>query len=302
MNFLFSGLQRLTHHQAKWWKWALIIVSTYFLAKSLSRILAGLLFPLELPEEPGSSKNRVRSSDQKLPIALILDRNLFDSKAKEARSGPGGPVDINSQDLRPSTMAADLLGTLDFQNEIFSAGLIRDRSANLTQFYRKGERLQDAEIVKIERQRVIVQRAGRLEYLEIQGAKTALNPSLSTRPGSSKPGGEDVRQIEDNRFEVSGASLQQYLSDPSLYTSARAIPHTDSNGRIVGFKIVDMQESSVFRKLGMQRGDIIKRVNGDDVNGIDKVMQLVTTLQNEKRIAIDIERNGVGVNYIYDIR
>jgi len=298
MNILFSGLQRISQNQAKLWKWSFIVVTTYFLAKTVSRILASLYFPLELPEDAGINMARGRSAEPRVEVSRILDRNIFDSRAKEAKLRPSG-IDVNSQDIRPSNMAADLLGTLDFQNSIFSAALIRDRSSNTQNFYRKNDPIQDATVVKIERHRVIIERNGRLEFLELAAAKSSLKPTPVVKAAAAS---EEVKQIDENRFEVSGASLQNYLSDPSLLTSARAVPFTDASGKIVGFKIVDMQESSVFKKLGIQRGDVIKSVNGDPVNGIDKVMQLVTAMRTEKRISLDIERNGVGVNYIYDIR
>lgn len=298
MNILFSGLQRISQNQAKLWKWSFIMITTYFLAKTVSRIIAGLYFPLELPDDGDIDNSRSRRSEARVEVSRILDRNIFDSRAKEAKLRPNGD-DFNSQDIRPSNLAADLLGTLDFQNSIFSAALIRDRSSNTQAFYRKNDSLQDSTVVKIERHRVIIEKNGRLEYLELAAAKSSLKPGPVVKAGSAS---EEVKQVDENRFEVSGASLQSYLSDPALLTSARAVPFTDASGKIVGFKIVDMQETSVFKKLGIQRGDVIKAVNGDPVNGIDKVMQLVTAMRTEKRISLDIERNGVGVNYIYDIR
>lgn len=305
MSFLSGPIQNLfqsiSQNQAKLWRWALILVSTYFVAKTLSHLTASFFLPLELPEEGDAYSSSSRRVEPRVEISRIIDRNIFNSRAKDSRFTPEAQPELDFQNIRPSNIAADLLGTLDFENSVFSAALVKDRGSNSTSFYRRGDRLQDASVVKVERHRLIIERAGRLEFLEIQAAKLSPKTAAMTTPGAAG-GSEDIKQIEDNRFEVTQASLTAALEDPALMSSARAEPNIDANGRINGFRITNIQDNSVFKKLGIQRGDVIKRVNGDELNGIDKVTQLFGALRSEKRISLDIERNGVGVNYIYDIR
>ena len=55
-------------------------------------------------------------------------------------------------------------------------------------------------------------------------------------------------------------------------------------------------------KLGMKDNDIIKRVNGQDLDSFEKATGLFTALRNEKTISIDLVRNGTRINYSYEIR
>jgi type II secretory pathway component PulC len=52
----------------------------------------------------------------------------------------------------------------------------------------------------------------------------------------------------------------------------------------------------------MKDNDIIKRVNGMDLDSFEKATGLFTALRSEKSISIDLVRNGQRISYTYEIR
>jgi general secretion pathway protein C len=74
------------------------------------------------------------------------------------------------------------------------------------------------------------------------------------------------------------------------------------NGEAAGFKIRHLKEGNDFEKLGLKNNDIIKRVNGLEVNDLTDVLQAVYQLSDETEFTLEVQR-GEGMqdlNYRLD--
>lgn len=288
------------------WLGLYILSFSFFLAKSLSLVLGYYFLPLELPSEelgPRRTRPEVRT---RADLSRILSRNLFNSEASKTRRLTKEPI-VDPNELRPSSVNAELIGTVVFQNSKYSAALIRNRSDNTTKYYSVGDNVLDAIVMKIERFRVIIQRDGRLETLELQAAKTKMSIPGPSRRGieSSGPSSGQVKfeEIGPGRYLVPERTINDLMSNlPQIMRDARAVPNIGPDNSINGFKLVEIKPNSIFEKLGLQNGDIVRRVNEEDLNSIEKGMSLFTALRNEKTISIDIDRSGSRLNYTYEIR
>lgn len=87
---------------------------------------------------------------------------------------------------------------------------------------------------------------------------------------------------------------------PQLLTEARALPNM-VNGRIDGFRVVDIQENSILRKL-VDPGDVIKQVDGEQLDSVSKSMELYNSLRTKNQVRLVVERNGRLVTLTYNIR
>jgi general secretion pathway protein C len=74
-----------------------------------------------------------------------------------------------------------------------------------------------------------------------------------------------------------------------------------SGGRVDGFRFVAIQPNSIYEKLGFKPMDVIKRVNGQEVNSPTKAMELYNALKTESRLQLTVERNGREELFKYDI-
>ena len=87
----------------------------------------------------------------------------------------------------------------------------------------------------------------------------------------------------------------------SLATEARIVPYFE-NGESKGFKLYSIKPNSLIAKVGIMNGDIIRKVNGYDINSPEKALQVYSLLKSENRISIDITRNGRPKTFEYEIK
>ena len=66
-----------------------------------------------------------------------------------------------------------------------------------------------------------------------------------------------------------------------------------------GFKLFSIHPDSIYSKIGIQNGDVIKRINGNDVNSPGKALEIFSGLRDASGIDIEIERNGNNLQLRY---
>ncbi len=300
-------LQWVGRHQENLWRLSLIVVISFFAAKGTNLWIANKYLPLDF----SAFQSGIRSSSPALePLAepnlqTIISRNIFDSEArKRLATGNSQPA---TGSITPSTLPFELMGTIVFKNAKFSVALIKDRGSNKMAYYGTGDSLSSALVRTIERFRVIIENGGRLESLELKAGESKLMsaPKLYS-PTSPNPGSSDgvaFEEIGPGRFSLPGSVIEDTMSNFSqILTQARMIPNLTPDNKTDGFKVFQIKPGSIFEKMGLKDQDIIKRVNGTDLDSFEKATGLFTALRNEKSISIDIVRNGARLNYTYEIR
>lgn len=84
---------------------------------------------------------------------------------------------------------------------------------------------------------------------------------------------------------------------PKLLMQASSEP-VIINGEIIGFRMFNFEENSIYQKLGMQDGDIVKSINGSPLNNVARTIQLLNGMKDESglgKVAVQVERNGMPV-------
>ncbi|MBL7685873.1 MAG: hypothetical protein JNK65_07575, partial [Deltaproteobacteria bacterium] len=163
-------------------------------------------------------------------------------------------------------------------------------------------------IKKILQDRIEFVNGGHMEYAEIEKlASVGVNtnsPLSKLDPTAAKPGAPaapGVTPKAGGKFTVDQAELDSALNNlDKLFTEVRAVPNF-VGGKPAGLKLLSMTPTSIFAKLGLQRGDVIERINGSDVD-MQKGLELFNQLKGQKQITIDLNRNGQKQTLDYEIR
>ena len=101
---------------------------------------------------------------------------------------------------------------------------------------------------------------------------------------------------------MSRSQVQQQLNDlPALLSQARVVPNY-TNGKPDGFVISDIVQGSLYQQAGLQNGDVILRVNGQQVTNAKQAMSMYQGLQNAAAIDLELMRAGQVKQVHYDIR
>ena len=73
------------------------------------------------------------------------------------------------------------------------------------------------------------------------------------------------------------------------------------NGEIVGFRIDDIRQGSVFEKIGLEKLDVLKSINGEPLNSANKALELYNTLKSTNKVNLEIDRGGRQMSFQYNI-
>ncbi|MBC7742355.1 MAG: PDZ domain-containing protein [Bdellovibrionaceae bacterium] len=240
----------------------------------------------------------------------ITNRNLFSStgvmpEAITARKDSSQPGE--NADPIPSQLPLNLIGTMVHSNPAKSIVAVEVKSKNISGSYSTGADIEGlARVEKIERNIVFIRNnnTGALEYLELNkaGNKVSFDASKAAAPSAAK--GNDVISTGNNVFQIKRSDLLKYTNDlSSVLMQARAVPNKDPNtGEINGFRILDMQPGSIYEQLGLKPMDVLKGVNGEPIDSVQKAMEMYNTLKNGNQVKLQVERAGKNDTFTYDVK
>lgn len=222
-------------------------------------------------------------------------------------------ADLNAAPVK-SGLRVKLLGTLLSSAPEWSIASVQDVVTNVSNTFMVGDKIQGAEVLEIERKRVIVLNGGRKEYIDDQpgaGDAVAFAPATpSATPVAAAPAnagnanlGQGIKAVSENEYEVPRAEIDRTMSNLNdIAMQARIVP-AFKDGVSQGFKLFSIRPDSIYTKIGIQNGDVIKRINGYDLNSPEKALEIYSKLKEASgRIDIEVERNGSVLRKTYNIR
>jgi general secretion pathway protein C len=305
----------------KKYSWVLFLfflfLGTYFLAKIAATFLASQIRieknfqPVQVASlGPGAAKPM--SFDE---YRVIIERNIFDSRqlAPQPETQPEvGEVNLEGPAVK-TTLSIKLISTVSVGD-----GLDRRSSATISSgsgqpdIFSIGDEKQfspGVELKKILPDRIEFVNNRRLEYAEIEGfggGMTTGTPvsSIDRGPAGGAPAGgagEGVSDVGGGKFVVARAEVDQALGNlDKLFTEIRAVPQFEG-GKTTGLKLLSVRQGSLFSKLGLQRNDVLERVNGQPFD-MKKGMEIFGQLKDQDKIAIDLVRDGQKTTLEYQIQ
>lgn len=139
--------------------------------------------------------------------------------------------------------------------------------------------------------RVVLRRGGTLETLPLKenDAKLAPGSIVSGTPVPPSPG-NIVRAQGPNSFAVAREGINRQLQTPEFLSQAQMVPNAGG-----GFLVRQIQAGSLYERLGLRAGDVIRSVNGQPINNIDEVMRLYQQLgglDTVGQLSVEVSRAG----------
>jgi general secretion pathway protein C len=256
---------------------------------------------------------------------VINQRALFGSPPQDISEGvPGTKEALPRADLR-----LRLVGTIH-GTPTLSRAIIKDLSSGRQSLYRLGDLVDGIKIVGIERNQIVIEQEGRQEILVIdyeggmlaQGAEPKRVPSSShpmpTVPVPASPiqlGKEEmaaatetalriVRKLHlnpDNLPEAPPNLIEAVRVANQVLTRAQIKPHFEG-GKLAGFLTTAIQPGSIYERLGLQPGDIIRGVNNQQINSMRDVLRLYKESLQQPIITVNIERGNQPLSLVFEMR
>src|SRR5262245_7938673 len=172
-----------------------------------------------------------------------------------------------------------------------------------------GDTLGDARVTSIAWDHVVLTGGAGETVLELatapadQRGEPDVPPDADAAPArAAAAGNATIRQTSPTAFVVDRRELAGAVDDMSgLMTQLRAVAEVQ-DGRPAGFRLFRIQDDSIFRRLGLQNGDVVQRVNGQAVSDPANLLAFLQRLRTEPRVALDIRRGAERRTMVYDLR
>jgi len=263
----------------------LLTVSAYFLADTVDALIGRSLEAAPRFTSP-QERDRVPLEPKRelADYASILERGLFG----EGKGPSSAPVVESS--------VYKLIGTVE--GEDFAGAVLEDSTGQA--FYRRDEKLPDgSRIVKVQRDKVTIKKAdGGITEVQIADDNKIVN--LTSKPAGTM--GSGVKKLSDGKWMVDQKEVVASTENMNqMLTQARALPYVEQ-GKTIGFRISEIVPGSLYEKIGLVNGDVIQKVNSQDVDDPGKFFQLYQGLKEERNITIDLLRSGQRQTLNYEIR
>jgi general secretion pathway protein C len=247
----------------------------------------------------------------------IIRRNIFCSScapiaaapAKDAPPG-GGP---QSNEPTKTSLQLELVSTmLCPADDAWSMAILRDLSSKEkdSAMFAKGATIfsTGATVAKVASRRVYLRYGGHLEYAEMDGT-AAPPPVASAAPPPAASGIDPAMGDIDKGVTCTGNScnverqlVEKLLNNTAaLATAARFVPSM-KDGKPNGFKLYAIRPNSIFGKIGLQNGDTIKAINGNEMSSPDRALEVYTKVRNASHLSVQVERRGENLTLDYTIR
>jgi len=213
-----------------------------------------------------------------------------------------------------------LVGTIVSSNPASRRAILWANGMKDPKAFRETEEVEPGAILSsVERDKVWLTRGSEREMLELlpvgSKARASLSPPTagikSAAPGtpqaaatsaSQAVGDIRVERLGDNRFSIDEAGVTQLTTNINQYmTQVRLIPFFEGN-KSAGYRIAAIRPGTTFEQLGFQGGDVLQQVNGLDVSSPEKLYTIFQSLKDEKKVSVNILRQGQKNTLMYEIR
>lgn len=263
------------------------LVVLTMLAHSLSQVTWRVLPASPAPPAPtvamgGGVSTGTAPVPQGTAVQQIAGWHLFGDAAK-------APVaDVPPQSALPETkLNLVLRGVLAVADKQRAQAIIAQPNGD-EQSYSVGDSLPGGAVLKeIKATSVILLRNHQFETLSL--------PRLDLNLGD---GDNAAAAVQSPSPDLRGMSLRQVrdtlLTDPqSLAGLIQTQPYRGQNGQLSGYRIEPGNDPALFRRYGLQPGDVVTAINGVPLTSTSNAFQILRGLQSRDNVRVKLLRNGV---------
>jgi general secretion pathway protein C len=206
-----------------------------------------------------------------------------------APPGPAGNTPASANGLRLKGVIAPTPGVT--ASAIFSTGSGRDIGVPI-----QGEVQPGVKLAEVHPDHVVLSRSGVSERIELEQPR-------STAPSKSPTGRQqgfkiNVARSGANNYSISKGELDAALRDPGQLHHLGQIGTTASGGA----RLEQAPPGSLAQKLGLQAGDVIKKVNGQVIASPGDLARLYTQFNNLTLIQAEVQRGAGTVHLSYALQ
>lgn len=281
LNFNEADLAKLNRVLPSLFTIILIIACSYTLSK-----ITWSLIPGDESSAPSSFQPKTGIKQASKKYNEITDAHLFGIFQQTASK--------TKQTVAPETrLNLQLKGVLATNPMEYGSAIISKGKNGKEDTYALGDKVSSATVKEIYADRVILERAGKLETLRMPKDDNGSLITSSARAPTSIRDSSPGAVLSDIRSQI--------LKNPTSFGKyAIPIPYNE-NGRLRGYRLQPQGDRSLFDKVGLDPNDVIVAVNGVELNNPTKGLKALRSLQSAKSIDLTVLRNGAELPLHFDV-
>jgi general secretion pathway protein C len=225
--------------------------------------------------------------------ANISTRDIFNSTKPEPEKPPEPP--------KPTELKLKLWGVA-VHTDGSSYCIIEDLTTHKQDLYHVHDKVPgNATVKSVEWDRIVLDRGGQEEILELASADGAPRPVTAAAQLLRRPTNPRIQEVGEGQYNIDRGEVDAAMDNMNqLFTQIRAVPHFEG-GKSTGFRLFAIRQNSIFDNIGLRNGDIIQSINGTELNDPGRALGLLQELRNASQINVTIIRNRETMNLQYNI-
>lgn len=212
--------------------------------------------------------------------------------------------------LGDSVLSLQLVGVIISEIPGSSVAVLKDEISGEMKILKEGETFSGIKIVRIYRNRILLEKekqtfqlfigSKRVSQIQEKTEKRPVDRPYESQESTETPAGESksIKTMEFSRSEIERRIKEEM---PILLSEARILPNL-VDGEMQGFRISRLPAKSILSKLGIRVNDIIKEINGTQINSIETMLSFYTALSNSNEFNLVLQRNGRLVHLHYVLK
>jgi type II secretion system protein C len=236
-------------------------------------------------------------------IFLLLFKFLFFISISFSSQGISAS---NEQEIRLPSLV--LIGVVVSKNASSSVATLQNKQSGKTDIIKIGERILDFTLHQVFDNRIILKK-GERSFQIILGkgrmikavkpvqrkADEAQLPALKDKSIGGPGLDANIIRKEFNRSEIERRLEKEWAL---IIEKTRFVPNM-VKGNISGFKILDFPENTILTEIGLVKNDILKEINGAELNNIAMMFDLFDRFKNDSQFNVSILRGGKLLRILY---
>ncbi|KIX85405.1 hypothetical protein KG892_02975 [Vermiphilus pyriformis] len=272
--------------------------------------------PVEL-SIPTQTVAPTRQNISHIPLEKIYQDDLFgtysvppppavvarDIPALPTPPFPQGPKPIQEATLQfLEPLNVTLKGIIAFigddaQNRV----IIADNKTNQESSYRTGDRIEDAQLLRIFTNKILLIRSnGQQEILFLREREAQKDPIYAMLGGWQ----EIVQKKSENEYTIAQDQFVERVNNLAQFIDLLDLTTAYYQGTIIGSRIGIVVPNSLGTALGLQTGDIVTKINGIPATGTSERFTIYKNMTNARpgtSVEVEITRGSQNIVFTYTL-
>jgi len=267
--------------------------------------------------EPSTNIKPLKGEPVQINIAKIYEDDLFGTFKKELPSHPLGGIPPMPEPPFPKKVSVpqepkpQFLDPLNIQlkgiiimlnDDNGNRAIIMDNKTNKENTYRVSQMLEDAQIIQILSNKIVLLRSnGQQEVLYLREKDAQMDPTYVSIDNWQ----EVAQRISDTEFNISPREFVRRIKNLAQFIDMLDLITVYKQGKSVGCRIGNMSSNSFGKEVGLQTGDIILSIN--DIPATDtanrfKIYKGIIAMKPKDVISVQIRRRNEELTLHYTLK